>query len=74
MQKKDQLKTSNQKQVSFDYFAIKDNNISEIEFVGKKEFNNCFTGAVTGTYTFGGINDIRAWVKTMQYMPVVTLI
>jgi len=51
--------------VSFDYFAIKDWNTYEIEYVGKNEFNNAFTGAITGTYTFGGVNDIRAWVKTM---------
>ncbi|CAD8102079.1 unnamed protein product [Paramecium primaurelia] len=64
----------NQDEVSFDYFTIKDQNAVEIEYVGKNEFNNAFTGAVTGTYAFGGVNDIRAWVKTMQYMPVVTLI
>ncbi|CAD8066345.1 unnamed protein product [Paramecium sonneborni] len=64
----------NQEELSFDYFAIKNKNAFEIEYVGKNEFNNAFTGAVTGTYAFGGINDIRAWVKTMQYMPVVTLI
>lgn len=51
--------------MSFDYFAIKNESLSELEYVGKNEFNNVFTGAVTGTYTFGGLNDIRAWVKTM---------
>ena len=55
----------NYDEVSFDYFVLKDQNVNEIEFLGKNEFNNAFTGAVTGIYTFNGINDIRAWVKSM---------
>jgi hypothetical protein len=51
----------NPKEVSFDYFTIRDSTTFDLEFLGKNEFNNAFTGSVTGTYQYGGMNDVRAW-------------